>query len=79
MSPSKLPTPLLQLRPAASKLPSCCCRRYQLAPLVLSLVLAALFKRARLNGFVELDKLRRQLYAAQAVALATSSSNDFLA
>ena len=41
-----------------------------MAPLVLSLVLAAFFKRARLNGFVELDKLRRQLCTAQAVALA---------
>ena len=41
-----------------------------MAPFVLSLVLAAFFKRARLNGFVELDKLRRQLCAAQVVALA---------
>lgn len=37
---------------------------------MLSLVLSAFFKRAQLNGFVELDKLRRQLCAAKAVALA---------
>ena len=44
-----------------------------MAPLVLSLVLAAFFKRARLSSFVELDQLRRQLSAAQDVALAVKT------
>jgi len=39
---------------------------YQLVPIGLSLALAAFFKRAQLSGFVELDKVTRQLHAAQA-------------
>ena len=39
---------------------------YQLAPLGLSLSLAAFFKRAQLSSFVELDKLAHQLSAARA-------------
>ena len=39
---------------------------YQLIPMGLSLALAAFFKRAQLKGFVELDKVTRQLRAAQA-------------
>lgn len=43
-----------------------CHHRYQLVPIGLSLALAAFFKRAQLSGFVELDKVTRQLRAAQA-------------
>lgn len=43
-----------------------CHHRYQLVPIGLSLALAAFFKRAQLSGFVELDKVTRQLHAAQA-------------
>merc|ERR1711935_5804 len=40
---------------------------YQLAPLGLSLTLAAFFKRTQLSSFIELDKLSRQLCAGRGV------------
>ena len=49
-------------------------RRYQLVPIGLSLALAAFFKRAQLSGFVELDKVTRQLHAAHAAAQATPTT-----
>lgn len=48
------------------------CRRYQLVPIGLSLTLAAFFKLAELNGFIELDRLARQLRTPQVTAMATA-------